>query len=462
MKRSQSTRRDFLKTSAAAGIGFWVANSYAAEESTSPNDKIRFACIGYGSKGKEDFKDASKFGDVVAICEIDDQRLSSAGDQFPKAARFQDWREMFDEMAGSIDAVTVSTPDHNHAVIAANAMRLGKHAFVQKPLTHNLYEARMLGQIARENKVATQMGNQFTADSNLRKLAAMVRGGALGAVSEIHIWTNRPVWPQGAPRSEEKPLPAHVHWKLFLGPAPYRPYGDNYHPYNWRGWWDFGTGSLGDMACHTMNMPFMALDLRDPISVQAESSGHDRDFYPSRSKVTYEFAANDRHPALTLHWYDAKQKPPRELFAGRKGEQAEGDAESEGKAKKGGAGAIYQSGALLIGEKGKLYAPGDYAERPYEFIGVEAPSDVQFVKSPGHFAEFARAVRGGETAMSNFPDYAVPLTETVLLGNLAIWMATEPDTPSKKIQWDARNLSSPNAPEVAQLVKYNYRPGYSL
>jgi predicted dehydrogenase len=178
-------------------------------------------------------------------------------------------------------------------------MRLGKHAFVQKPLAHSLYEARMLAKIAKEQKVATQMGNQHTADSNLRRTAAMIKAGVLGPIKEVHVWTNRPIWPQGIARAEAKPAPRQLHWKLFIGPAVYRPFAENYHPFNWRGWWDFGTGSLGDMACHTMNMPFMALDLRNPLSVQAETTGHKRDSYPSKSKITYEFGPTIR-PALKM------------------------------------------------------------------------------------------------------------------------------------------------------------------
>ncbi len=257
-QRVQTNRRKFLMTSALAGTGFWTSTA-AAEDSKSPNERIRFACIGIGGKGKEELRDAATHGEVVAICDIDDEFLGKAGDANKKAKLFQDWRDMFDEMADGIDAFTVSTPDHNHAVIAAAGMRLGKHAFVQKPLTHSLYEARTLGKIAKEQKVATQMGNQHTADSNLRRTAAMIKAGALGPIKEVHVWTNRPIWPQGIARAEAKPAPRQLHWKLFIGPAAYRPFGENYHPFNWRGWWDFGTGSLGDMACHTMNMPFMAL-----------------------------------------------------------------------------------------------------------------------------------------------------------------------------------------------------------
>jgi predicted dehydrogenase len=484
MTRLPANRRQFLKSSTLAGMGVFVAGT-AAAASNSPNSVVRFACIGVGGKGKEEARDSAKYGDVVAICDIDDDVLGKIGEAHPKAKRFQDWRDLLDEMGDSIDAVTISTPDHSHAMIAAAAMRLGKHVYVQKPLTHNLYEARTLAQIARDTKVATQMGNQGTAGSTLRKTAAMIRAGIVGPVKEVHVWTNRPIWPQGIARGENKPTPKPVHWKLWIGPAPYRPFADNYHPFNWRGWWDFGTGSLGDMACHTMNMPFMALDLQNPSHVQAETTGHNRDSYPSKSKITYEFPATIR-PALKMYWYDGGVKPSHELlaaFQGAEGEKTASDrkddkqgddqktdadqkdsksteAKSSSESKNSNA-RISKSGSLIIGEKGMLYAPGDYAEVKVQLSGVDE-IDADYIESPGHFAEWVREIKGGEQATSNFPHYAVPLTETVLLGNLAIWMATEPNTPGTRIEWDAKNLTATNAPELAEIIKSEYHGGYSL
>jgi predicted dehydrogenase len=235
MKRRQPTRREFIRATTFAGVGFWTAGGLKGAESSSPNERIRFACIGIGGKGESDTHDAARFGDIVAICDIDDDRLNAAGGRYPGAKKFHDWRDLLDEMGGGIDAVTVSTPDHSHAVAAAAAMRLGKHAFVQKPLTHDIYESRMLGQIAREQKVATQMGNQGTANLNLRKAAMMVKAGVLGRVHEVYVWTNRPVWPQGKPRPSAKSVPKHLYWDLFLGPAPRRLHGDDYHPF-WGTW----------------------------------------------------------------------------------------------------------------------------------------------------------------------------------------------------------------------------------
>ena len=435
-------RRRFLQTTAATGVGVFVAGRAAAEDSKSPNERIRFACIGVGGKGSSASADAKKAGDVVAIVDIDDNTLEKAGSKsFPSAARYTDFRKMLDEMGKNIDAVTVSTPDHMHAPASAMAMRMGKACFAQKPLTRTIWEARKLGEIARETKVATQMGNQGTSYSPLRKTAATVRSGVLGNIKEVHVWTNRPIWPQGGERPKEAPVPKNVHWEEWLGVAPYRPYAPGYHPFAWRGWWDFGSGALGDMACHTVNMPFMALDLRDPTSVVAETSGHNRDSYPKWSIIKYEFPANDTRGALQMVWYDGGKKPAADLFDGE---------------------AVSDTGVLLIGDKGKLFAPGDYCEKGFKILGGPSAPEVEFEQSPGHFEEFARAIKGGPQARSNFAEYSGPLTETILLGNLAVWAAPEAGSAGKKIEWDAKNLKPTNAPEVEVVVKPTYREGYTL
>ena len=433
-----NTRREFLKTTAATGIGFWVAGGLRAQESRSPNEKIAMAAVGVDGKGASDSADAGARGEMVAICDVDESRLNNAGEKkFQKAKRYVDFRKMLEEMGGKIDAITVSTPDHTHAPAALMAMRMGIHCFCQKPMTHTIYEARLMGKVAREKKLATQMGNQGTAGSDLRRAAAMLRKGVLGKVSEVHVWTNRPIWPQGGERPAPQDPPANLKWDLWIGPAPMRPYGPGYHPFSWRGWWDFGTGALGDMACHTLNMPFMGLDLRDPISVQAETSGHNKDSYPKWSIITYQFPANDWRGPLKLVWYDGGKRPPQDLLGGEKMES---------------------SGALVIGDKGKMYSPGDYGGG--RLIGCD-PVEVDFPRSPGHFEEWVRAIRGGEPAMSNFPDYASPLTETVLLGNLAVWVASEPGM-GQKVEWDAKNLKATNIAGLEQIIKPVYREGYTL
>ena len=362
---------------------------------------------------------------------------------------------MFAEMGKDIDAVTVSTPDHHHVHAAALALHAGKHTFCQKPLTHSIYEARYLGDLARKMGVATEMGNQGTADNSMRRNAYKVRAGALGNVTEVHVWTNRPIWPQGIERPAPDPVPSNLHWDLWLGPAPERPFvkgsgsKPGYHTFGWRGWWDFGTGALGDMACHTVNLPFMALDLRYPTSVVATSSGNNKDSYPRASKIVFEFPAikNERvsRGPITFHWYDGSNLPPADLITGSQFPLTE--LVNDGK--------LSDSGSLIVGDKGKLYTPGDYGGGGHIVGGVEV-GEVAFPKSPGHFEEFVRAIHGGEPAMSNFPDYAVPLTETILLGNLAVW------SEGKKVEWDAKKLRAKNAPEVAEIIRPKYRSGYSL
>ncbi len=441
MARNNVSRRDFVKTSAAIGAGFWVAGGLASKASALANGEIQFACVGVGGKGESDSNDASSNGKIVAICDVDDNTLKKKANQFKGARKFNDFREMLDSMGSSIDAVTVSIPDHNHAAASLLYMRAGKHCFCQKPLTHTIYEADLVGRVAREKNVATQMGNQGTADANLRKVAAMVRGGAVGNVSEVHVWTNRPIWPQGGNRPTPKNPPKNLHWDAWLGTARERPYGDGIAPFKWRGFWDFGTGALGDMACHTVNMPFMALDLFDPISVEAESSGNNMLMYPNWSIIKFEFPKNDNRGALSLTWYDGTKKPEEKLFEGKK---------------------IDGSGVLVIGDQGKLYAPGDYCEKGYTLLGNAHEPTVNPPKSPGHFAEWVRAIKSGnkEPAMSNFPDYASRLTKTILLGNFAVWAGV-------KVNWDSKAMKATSGipeldKELEGIVRPTYRKGYTL
>ncbi len=241
----RSNRRKFLQTTAAVGVGYWVAGGARAEESKSPNEKVGLACLGYGLKGGWDFEDAHKNGNLVAICETDKHRLASAAKRYPKAKPYVDYRKMLDEMDKSLDGVVVSTPDHSHAVISVAAMKMGKHCFCQKPLTRTIGEARLLAQIAREKKLCTQMGNQGTALASLRKAAALLRAKAFGKITEVHVWTARPNWPfpQGDEKPAPEPAPEWLDWDQWIGPAPMRPYAKCYHPMSWRGFWDFGTGA---------------------------------------------------------------------------------------------------------------------------------------------------------------------------------------------------------------------------
>ena len=425
-------RRDFVKGTAAVGVGVWTG--LAARESKAANERIAFGCIGVGGKGGSDSNSASKAGDVVAICDIDDNRLDGATKHYPKAQKFSDYRKLLDKMGKSLDAVTVSTPDHTHAPASIRAMKLGLHCFCQKPLTHSVYEARQMAEIAAEKKLATQMGNQGTANSSLREASAIIKSGVLGTIKEIHVWTNRPGghWTQGVRRPKPADPPKTLHWDLWLGAAPYRPFGAGYHPFKWRGWWDFGTGALGDMACHTFNMPYMACDLYDPTSIEATSSGHNKDSYPKWSIIKFAFPANKIRPAIPVTWYDGGKRPDKSVL--------------DGKNPPG-------SGAVVIGTKGKLYGHGDYCGS-FSLLGVDKPK-VDFERSPGHFVEFARAIKGGPKARSSFDGYAGGLTETILLGNLSVWAG-------KKIEWDAKKLKATNATEVEIIIRKKYREGFGL
>jgi predicted dehydrogenase len=432
-------RRTFMQASAAvgaAGIGYWAAGGVAAAQSNSPNEQIQFACIGVGGKGREDSSDSARNGKVVAICDVDSTTLERSGARFKDAKQFFDFRRMLNEMGDQIDAVTVSTPDHNHAVASVMAMNMGKATFCQKPLTHGIYEARKMTEIAREKGVATMMGNQGTANDGLRKASAIIQAGALGNVSAVHVWTNRPIWPQGTERpTDVKGNPNTVRWDEWIGCAPYRTFNEAYHPFKWRGFWDFGTGALGDMACHTLNMPYMALKLADPTAVSAETSGHNRETYPAWSVITFDFPANGSRGPVKLYWYDGGKRPEASLFSGQQPSD---------------------SGAMVVGDKGKLYSPGDYADKFVLLDGAEEPK-VEFEKSPGHFEEWVNAIKGGKPATSNFADYAGPLTETILLGNLAVWVGE-----GKRVEWDAKSLKSPNMPELDSFVHREYRDGYSV
>ncbi len=443
MIRHQTNRRDFLKQTTALGAAWWIGSSAViAADSKNPTERLNFACIGVGGKGSGDTDDAGREGNVVAICDIDDTTLERKAARFPDARRFNDYREMLESMGDEIDAITVSTPDHSHAPAAMAGLKRGKHVFCQKPLTWSVSEARKLRETAAEKKVATQMGNQGTAEAGFREGVEVLKSGALGPVSEVHIWTNRPVWPQGSGRpTDAQEVPSNVHWDLFLGPAQFRPYHSAYHPFKWRGWLDFGTGALGDMACHTCNLAVMGLDLFDPITVEATSSGIvENETYPSWSIIKFEFPQRGERgelPPCTLTWYDGGMKPPAELLLGK--EQKD-------------------SGALIIGEKGRMYSPDDYGSRQFllpeeDFVEFKKP-EPSLPRSPGHFTEFADACRGGAASMSNF-NYSARLTETILLGNVAMRVG-------QKIEWDAKNLKITNVPDTDKFLGRVYRDGWTL
>jgi predicted dehydrogenase len=453
MSRKNSTRRDFLKTSTAIGAAIYVGHDKAWSQEKSPNERVRYACIGVaGSKGRSDCADAANHGDVVVLCDVDEEFLGkqSKNPAFKDPELFKDYREMFEKAADKFDAVTITTPDHHHYAIASMAMKAGKAVFCQKPLTHSVWEARELQRLAKEHDLPTQMGNQGTSHDGLRRAAALLKSGYLGEIKEAHIFTNRPVWEQGGSRPAPKEPPAHLDWDLWIGPAPMRPYADGvYHPFAWRGWWDFGTGALGDMACHTFNMPFMGLGLANPTTIQATCSGHNKDSYPQSSQIEFLFPSNDWRGECKVVWYDGGNLPSTDLLLG-----------SMDEFKKSGR---TPSGAVIVGEKGSLYSWGDYGENWMLLPEGEHTNvpDVEFEKSPGHFTEFHQSITGErKRAMSNIDGYSGPLTETILLGNLAVWTAA--DGQGKKIEWDAEKLEATNAPEVADIIRRDYREGWSV
>jgi predicted dehydrogenase len=458
-QKPKSSRRDFLQTSAAVGAGFWVAGGIAPKASAAANGKLQIAKIGVaGGKGDSDLTYARRFGKIHALCDIDRRFLEGASHKFQCKTLFTDYREMLDKLGKEIDVVVITTPDHTHAVMASKAMKMGKHAYVQKPLTHSIWEARELGKIARENNVVTQMGNQFTAFEPMRQAAYRIRAGQVGKVSDVYVWTNRPIWPtQGMQRPPSDPIPKEIDWESWIGPAPYRDYAKGvYHNFAWRGWWDFGTGSLGDMACHTCNLPFMALNMRNPTAVEATSSGHNKDSYPASSKIVFDFPELDGRPAFKLHWSDKSQLPPEDVYA-----EFLKKPGPDGKPRQ-----LTESGCLIVGDKCTMYAAGDYANDGIELSGNVPWIDVEFPKAPGsspdssatelsHVTEFYNAIHDpSQKTTSNIPDYAGPLTETILLGNLAVWNGG-------RVEWDAQNLK-PSDESLMAIVKPTYREGYEV
>lgn len=430
------SRRTFLKGAALGGASFLFLRDSRLAFGYEANEKLNIAIIGCGGKGRSNL-DSVASENIVALCDVDANKLGEAASKYTSAKTFADFRRMLDTMHKQIDAVVVSTPDHTHAPAAVMAMKMGKHCYCEKPLTHSIYEARVMRDVARKYKVATQMGNQGTAGDGHREAVEVVQSGAIGQVYEVLVWSNRPVWPQGINRPTPAPVPPELDWDLWLGPAPERPYAPGYHPFNWRGWFDFGTGALGDMGCHTLNMPFRALNLTNPSAIEAEVFEMTEETYPKRSIVTYFFRERNGLRTLRLKWFDGGLKPPADVIDGRE---------------------LPGSGVVLIGDKGRLFSPDDYGGR-YELLPKEKFADFKppaptLPRSPGHHQEWIRACKGGEPAMSNF-DYAAALTETILLGNVAI-RTGEP------IYWDPEGMKAINCPKADRFLNRPYRKGWTL
>ena len=495
---ARSTRRSFLKKTSVAGAGYFVAAGSRPAWSVSANEELTVASIGVGGKGGSDSDNASLFGRVIAICDVDRNTLEKKGngDRFKEAERFTDYRELLAKHGGKIDICTVSTPDHMHAPVTLDAMRRGISCYTQKPLTRTIYEARLLAKVAADmagKGVCTQMGNQGTALDSSREAIAQIESGVLGTLKEVYAWSNRPVWAQGPGRrmdmaryegearkdadgDEANKLVAkkrdevtkaleRLDWKSWIGVAPFREFWPGlYHSFQHRGWWDFGTGALGDMACHQWTVPFVACELRDPVSVKAKTTGHDFDSFPASSIIEFQFPATAKRPAIPFWWYDRKgNKPPAEVFG------------------KWGIDKVSDSGVLVVGEKGAFYSSDDYCGR-YELRGVEKVN-VEYEKAEdkgkgndvNNMFELFRAKREGNPriAKSNFIDRAGPMTETVLLGNLAVWAAAQGGDNGamgdwgETVQWNAKdlvvtNLAALKTPRVADLIKPKYPAGYTL
>ena len=456
-------RRSFLGGSAAALGYFFTADAVSAVRAAdTPSEKLRVAGIGVGGKGGGDIDQAGKLMQVVALVDCDRNTLGKKAEKFPGAKTYTDMRKLFDEMAKEFDAVTVGCPDHTHAWPSITAMRLKKHVYTQKPLTHSVFEARLMRETAKKFGVCTQMGNQGSAESGLRRAVELVQDGILGTVKEIHVWTNRPIWPQAPgvmkrPEGQD-PVPASLDWEAFIGPAPMRPFKAGvYHPFKWRGWLDFGTGALGDMACHTANMAFRACQLTSPTTIVADATDVNDETYPSSAKIEYDFPSRGSKPhqaALKFWWYEGKRDgkkvlPPQELLDKvlRNGQK------------------LSDSGSIIVGEKAILFSPNDYGAQFTILAGDEelAKGDREPKRLPkngkgdqGMKNEWVEAIKAGkpEVAYSNF-EIAGMLTEAILLGNVAI-------RAGKKIEFDAHKVEVTNDKDANKIIKTEYRKGWEL
>ncbi len=437
-EKNHVSRRKFVATSAAAAAGMTILPSgiISARGRTAPSDKLNIAGIGIGGMGHRNIDNLNS-QNIVALCDVDWNYSKGAFADYPDAKKYKDYRTMFDEMSDSIDAVVIATPDHTHAITTMAAMQLGKHVYVQKPLTHSVYESRLLRLTAEKYGVATQMGNQGNSSDDLRVICEWLWDGAIGEVERVHAWTNRPIWPQGLERPDEKmKVPKTLDWDLFIGPAPMRPYHEAYTPWNWRGWWDFGTGALGDMACHILDPVFMGLKLGHPNAVQASSTQFNTESPPQAEVVHYKFPARKNMPefampAVHVTWYDGGMMPERipEMKAG----EMMGDR---------------SGGVIFEGSKGKIMC-GTYARNPRIWIdgeevtnAYEAPKVLRRVEA-SHEMDWARACKESPEnrveASSNF-NYSGPLNEMVVMGNLAVRLQDL----QRELQWDGEEMKITN------------------
>ena len=464
------TRRQFLYTSALVGAAALTGCATAAPRRISANEKLNIGVVGAGGKGASDTEHCAS-ENIIALCDVDMSTLAKQKEKYPNARIYQSWREML-KKEPTLDAVIVSTPDHVHAVVAAAAIRMGKHVYCQKPLVQTISEARLLRKLAKEFGVVTQMGNQGSAEDGLRRAVEVIQAGLIGPVREVYVWSNRPIWPQGMDRpAGSDPVPASLDWDGWLGPAKLRPFKqDVYHTFKWRGWQDFGTGALGDMACHTSNMPFRALKLGYPTEVEAWTSPINKESYPLKSKIRFQFPARENLVPVTFWWFDGGNPKPDNPYAHDGNNKPPTTITADVEAMMG---SVPGSGCILVGDKGKIFSPDDYGANFF----VKLTDDKEFVASKNsaavkaipqtiprnafqgdtdkrHHLEWIAGCKGGPTPYSNF-DVAAYLTEIILLGCVA--MRT-----GKKLEWDGPNMRATNAPEAAEYIKRDNRKGWAL
>jgi predicted dehydrogenase len=476
---AEDSRRNFLKNSALAAAGFFIVPRHVlgGKGFLAPSDRLTIASIGVGGKGQSDIANFAKSGkaDIAFLCDVDDRRAANSVKAFPKAKYYKDWRELMDKESKNFDAVSVSTPDHNHAVQTLAAMQLGKHVYVQKPLTHDIYEARLLTDAAKRYKVVTQMGNQGASNDGTRIMKEWFDAGLIGDVHTIYSWTDRPVWPQGiAWPATKAEVPKELDWNLWLGTAPYKDYTEKLVPFNWRGWWDYGTGALGDMGCHLLEVAFRVLDLKYASDVQASvgsvyvdefKRGYFPESVPPSSHVTLTFpkTAKTKGP-VKVHWMDGGIQPDRPEELGPNEVFGDGG-----------------NGTLFIGTKGKMVC-GTYSDNP-QLLPTSKTKEARAKRTQtriegganGHYAQWVEAAIAGygNKEVSSPFETAGPLTELLLMANLAIRGADlrKPrsngngfDYPARniKLRWDNKAMKVTNFDDVNQYIKRTYRDGYSL
>jgi predicted dehydrogenase len=431
--KSNFNRRNFLKVSSvgAAALSSGVWSELAAQESKSPNQKLNIACVGTSGRAAADINGV-RGENIVALCDIDKRYLDRNAQKFAGARTYTDYREMIKAEGDKIDAVVVGTADHSHAPATIRAIRAGKHVYCEKPLTHTVKEARIVAEAAKKHGVATQMGTQIHAGNNYRRVVEIIQSGAIGDVGEVHVWVGKN-WGGGERPATGDEVPEGLDWDLWLGPAPVRPYvNGRYHPAQWRRWWDFGNGTLGDMACHYMDLPFWALKLRHPTTCEAEGAEVHPETCPMGLIVRYQFPERDGLVPVKLTWYDGNLTP-KEVA----GERVPG------------------SGIMFVGSKGNMFASyGSYKLYPKDKFADYKPPAPTIPNSIGHHAEWIKACKDGSPTTCNF-DYSGALTESVLLGNVAYRVG-------KKLEWEAKTLTATNCKEAAEYIDKKYRPGWEV